>query len=354
MSCVGLGAPVSNLRWKPIRRRCLQIAYVIAAAATPLAAQQVTYVAMVKGPGAAVRGSTQIMSDGIAAGSGSQIDAGAHNAQLALTRGGALLLCRDSSLTLDGRGSQLLMALQAGSFEARYAVPAAGDHLITSDYQLNIASLGHTSGELADYRVGISSSGDMLVQVLPESDAAVKVASSFGPAETTVRPGEIRGFPALGSRLSPEQVVQTVSVRCPVEVPPAQQTLTASKEGTKSEPAPSSISTVEQEQARIEPPPDVKGQLSVPLAFEPPPLPPATATAQPQAQPTTPAAPEPAASVASAPQPTQPETAQVAPTPAIAAAPKPKHENVFASIGHFFRRLFGGGQRPPAEGLKGE
>lgn len=309
-----------------------------------------TYIAIVNGQDVHVTGSMMMVSDGIAAASGARIEAAKHNALLKLTRGGEVALCQASVLSVDARGSQLWLALQSGTVEGRYPLSAGADTLLTPDYRLSLISGSGMPGQMADFRIGIGAHGDLLVQVLAGSQAYITVSSNFEAMQAVVRPGEVRGFPALGSQATAADVVAAVPLQCPVE-PRQSETLSSS---LGHEPVPPNT-------------------LNIPLAYRAPELPEITPTETPQPKQaegtettgTTETKPE-ASETKPVKTETKPETKTeakakakeepsasaailtppvVAPPPAISttqngvvAVPQAKSHNAFT---RFFRRIFG-------------
>ena len=281
------------------------------------------YVAVVAGRDVRITGDMATATDGIAAASGAKIASAKHNVALRLTRGGSIALCQHSLLGLDARGSQLFMALQAGTMEASYPLSSGADNLLTSDYRVSVISGSGMPGQRADYRVGMDKSGDLLIQVMEASQSYLIVSSNFDNSQSVVRPGEIRGFPALGSNSTPEQISQSVALRCPFEKPPNAQTQTMMASNSPAE---------EKVPAN---------SLQVPLAYRPPELPPET----PKTPPPAPVAPAPVTQVApakaAAPPPStvvqdeEPETPSPPPQPVKSKG----RGNAFT---RFFRRIFGG------------
>lgn len=293
--------------------------------ATCLVAQQSaapTYVAVVSGADTHITGSMTTTPDGVAAASGAKIESAKHNASLKLTRGGQITLCQRSVLGLDAHGSQLSMALQTGTMEAEYPQSSAADNLLTADYRISVISGSGMSGQIAAYRVGIGDKGDVLLQVMPTSQSYLVVASNFDNAQAVVRPGEIRGFPSLGSPLTSHEIEQQVSLRCPVESKPETQTMLAATEGKT--------------------PVDA---LQVPLAYRSPELP-AAETKAPETPRRATTPPVEANATVSTPVPVQTPSALVTsaasqPGPTTStrkAAGTPKTGNAFT---RFWRRLFG-------------
>jgi hypothetical protein len=277
-----------------------------------------TYIAVVSGQDIHVTGSMTMVSNGIAAASGARIESAKHNAMLKLTRGGEVALCESSALSLEARGSQLWLALQTGTLEGRFPLSAGADTLVTPDYRLSLISGSGMPGQMADFRIGIGSHGDLLVQVLAESESYITVSSNFETMQAVVRPGEVRGFPAFGSTATPAEVVAAVPLRCPVEKS-ENQALTASVEH---EPVP-------------------PGTLSIPLAYRAPELPEMTPAPTPTPEPEKEAEAKPKAEPAASAPPAAEKPTAIAPpaapateTPAVQAPAKP------VKRGNFFRRLF--------------
>jgi hypothetical protein len=286
-----------------------------------------TYVAVVNGDDVHVSGNIMLVNEGIATSGGAKIEASKHNAAIMLTRGGEIALCQYSSISVDARGSQLMMALQPGVIEARYPLSAGADTLLTPDYRITVKSGTNVPGQMAFYRIGLGTHGDLLVHVLPKSDAHIDVSSNFDSAAMTVSPGEMKAFPAFGSSVTPQQIMATMAVRCPVEEDPQRRSLTASAQDET-------------------PDLEAKNGFNVPLAYRPEP---ATHTVDQSA--VTVAEANAAAAIAAqnaainaAMATTKPPEPQPTPVASfIALLPETKHQGgMFHSLAHFFQRMFGG------------
>ncbi len=326
-----------------ILRPMLAVCTLVCAVAAQSGDGGVTYIGVIKGADASVRGTMKMVAGGIAASNGAQIAAGAHNAVIHLTRGGDISVCRGSALTLNAHGSQLLLGLQAGTIEARYPLSAAPDSLFTADFRITVENGGRMPSALADYRIAMGTDGDLLVQVLPDSDAGVEVASVFDEVHANVRPGEMRAFVSSNSSRNAEQIAQTVALRCPLEQPATEVASAAERE-----------------------PPTGKQEIEIPLAYQSAPLVPANVagnngvrspisadvgpTTSTAAAPSSPARRMTPAPVAPAPR-RAIETAQenresmtaatTTPVTAPAAANPETHKTgVFHSMARFFRHLF--------------
>src|SRR5271165_3200827 len=87
---------------------------------------------------ASVKGSVILAGSGTSVLSGSSIEAGALSATLKLERGGTLLVCPGTklSITASQNARQLMFSLSSGNLEMNYPLGAAADTLLTPDLRL--------------------------------------------------------------------------------------------------------------------------------------------------------------------------------------------------------------------------
>jgi hypothetical protein len=136
---------------------------------------------------ASVKGSVILASSGTSVLSGSSIQAGAQAATLKLERGGSLLVCEGTklSITASQSGRELLLSLNSGNLELNYPLGAEADTLLTPDLRLLLPGPG-----TVHVAVRITPQGDTCVQSLPWNVAAIVVSETMGDATYQVKPDE--------------------------------------------------------------------------------------------------------------------------------------------------------------------
>lgn len=136
---------------------------------------------------ASVKGSIILAGSGTSVLSGSSIQAGAQPATLKLDRGGSLLVCEGTklSITSSQSGRQLLFSLNSGNLAMNYPLGAEADTLLTPDLRLLLPGPG-----TVHVAVRVTPQGDTCVQSLPSNVAAIVVSETMGDATYQVKPDE--------------------------------------------------------------------------------------------------------------------------------------------------------------------
>lgn len=136
---------------------------------------------------ASVKGSVMLAGSGTTVLSGSSIEAGTQAATLKLDRGGSLLVCEGTklSVTSSQTGRQLLLSLNAGNLELNYPLGTEADTLLTPDLRLLLPGPG-----TVHVAVRVAANGDTCVQSLPWNAAAVVISESMGDDTYQVKPDE--------------------------------------------------------------------------------------------------------------------------------------------------------------------
>lgn len=136
---------------------------------------------------ARVKGSVILAGTGTSVLSGSSIQAGAQAATLKLERGGNLLVCEGTklSITASQSGREMLLSLNSGNVEMNYPLGAEADTLLTPDLRLLMPGPG-----TVHVAVRVSAQGDTCVQSLPGNMAAIVVSETMGDATYQVKPDE--------------------------------------------------------------------------------------------------------------------------------------------------------------------
>jgi hypothetical protein len=162
---------------------------------------------------ASVKGSIILAGSGTSVLSGSSIQAGAQAATLKLERGGNLLVCAGTklSVTASQSGRELMFSLNTGNLEMNYPIGASADTLLTPDLRLLMPGPG-----TVHVAVHVTPQGDTCVQSLPWNAAAVVVSETMGDATYQVKPDEAVLF--KGGHLS-EAARSKQNCGCPVSQP---------------------------------------------------------------------------------------------------------------------------------------
>jgi hypothetical protein len=136
---------------------------------------------------ASVKGSVILAGSGTTVLSGSQIAAGAQAATLKLERGGNVLVCPGTSLSVSSSqtGRQLLLSVNSGSLEMDYPIGSASDTLLTPDFRVLLPGPGKIH-----VAVRISSNGDTCVQSLSSNSSALEVSEAIGDESYQVKQQE--------------------------------------------------------------------------------------------------------------------------------------------------------------------
>jgi hypothetical protein len=162
---------------------------------------------------ARVKGAVVLAGSGTSVLSGSSIAAGAQNATLKLERGGSLLVCSGTNLSVSASqsGRELMFSLNSGNLEMNYPLGAAADTLLTPDLRLLLPGPG-----TVHVAVRVTPQGDTCVQSLPWNVAAIVISETMGDATYQVKPDEAVLF--KGGHLS-EAAATRQNCGCPVSQP---------------------------------------------------------------------------------------------------------------------------------------
>src|ERR1022692_2536502 len=162
---------------------------------------------------ARVKGAVILAGSGTSVLSGSSIAAGAQNATLKLERGGSLLVCSGTNLSVNAsqNGRELMFSLNSGNLEMNYPLGAAADTLLTPDLRLLLPGPG-----TVHIAVKVTPQGDTCVQSLPSNATAIVVSETMGDATYQVKPDEAVLFKS--GRIS-EAVRTKQNCGCPVTQP---------------------------------------------------------------------------------------------------------------------------------------
>ncbi len=179
---------------------------------------------------ARVKGSVILAGSGTGVLSGSQIAAGTQTATLKLERGGSVLVCPGTSLSVSSseNGRRLMFSVNSGNLEFDYPIGSSSDSLLTPDFRLLLPGPGRIHVALR-----ISPNGDTCVQSLPMNGSALIVSEAIGDQSYQVKQdeavlfkgGHIQG--ATPTRQScgcpasvPVQVAHPAPLESPAKPPP--------------------------------------------------------------------------------------------------------------------------------------
>ncbi|MGC2112572.1 MAG: hypothetical protein WA655_23840 [Candidatus Korobacteraceae bacterium] len=162
---------------------------------------------------ASVKGSVILAGSGTSVLSGSSIQAGAQAASLKLDRGGSVLVCEGTklSVTSSQNGRDLMFSLNSGNLELNYPLGAEADTLLTPDLRLLMPGPG-----TVHVAVRVTPQGDTCVQSLPWNVSAIVVSETMGDATYQVKPDEAVLF--RGGRLG-ESSKSKQNCGCPTSEP---------------------------------------------------------------------------------------------------------------------------------------
>jgi hypothetical protein len=281
-----------------------------------------------------VAGAVDISHGETLLGNGSEITAGDQAVKITLERGGELRLCSTSSIHLakdrsiaDPANSALMMALDRGAIEARYAVGKYSDVLLTPDLRILISGPGQ-----AELSIRVNIKGDTCVDNHGAAAPYVTVSSQLEGGVYRVLPDQRVNFEHGSLR----EVVDHEAEPCGCPTAPV-TSVARGAGGPSSTPADTAFPIAESEGLAAPPAPaavpavplgETHAQVTVPLTY----------SGENPAAPPAPPAPTPSAPTTPVPEPSP--AAVVAP-PSVAPAATAKG-GFFHHIGHFFARIFGG------------
>jgi hypothetical protein len=275
---------------------------------------------------ATIRGAVQLTGASATIMSGAQIDAAQRSATIRLQRGGELVICPQSGVTLtsSASGRDQLIGVSRGSVEAHYPLAQNSDTVMTPDFRLQLKGPARF-----DVGVGLFANGDACIESQPSSTGTVGVSELFGEGVFEVQPGERWLF--SNSTVSGAQRDPQVTCGCPA--PPQQQKVALSEMGFPEEqsrqaaeaiaagkPVPETLPAASI--PSISAPGAVHMQIDAPMIFRAeeagPPLPPLVARAA-----------------------LRPASFPAIPTPQVAPPPKAEKKGWFRRFGSAIARMFG-------------
>lgn len=294
-----------------MRRSILLLALAIAAHA-----QQP--IANVSAQDATVTGDLQVSGGRAILVGSSTVTAKDHTAELALSRGGTVRVCATSGLHIAAGQSPsasmpLMLALDRGAVEVK--MPATtNDAVMTPDLRFSL----RTSGPL-DLQLRVTKNGDTCVENRGPKAPVLSVADQFGEATYQIQPGQH----VLFEHGSLKEVVDNESSPCGCPPAPsvsiADAAISASGNAGRSSPTPEQHPFPQAVSQGLSPAPpvpqapagEIHTQVATTLSYS-------------------------ADDSSKAPAATPPAAQTPPPAP-------PPSNNVFHKVGHFFKRIFGGG-----------
>ena len=134
-----------------------------------------------------VRGAVTLAGSGTTILSGSSIEAGEQPARLALNRGGNLVICQGTTVSVNASssGSDLMFSFGSGAIEPSYKIGASSDVVVTPDFRFVITGPGDF-----DFDIGVLPHGNTCVRSRRSSTGGIIVNEQMGDGTYQVKPSD--------------------------------------------------------------------------------------------------------------------------------------------------------------------